>query len=122
MIHFPRCYKFFDFVSRLTRECITPYIPKEDENILEREDKLYGIPLLYDYILDKDGENTIQTVSMCNRYLVDILSDTRNVSEKIVYKFIEILLNNIINKTSTVQSIKLIQSIVKERNSKEFWF
>ena len=111
--------KFFDFVSRLTRECISPYIPKEDENILEREDKLYGIPLLYDYILDKDGENTIQTVSMCNRYLVDILSDTRNVSEQIVYKFIEILLNNIINKTSTVQSIKLIQSIVKERNSKE---
>ena len=67
----------------------------------------------------KNGDNTIQTVSMCNSYLVDILSDTRNVSEQIVYKFLEILLNNIQNKTSTVQSMYLIKAIVRERNSKE---
>ena len=110
--------KFFDFVTRLTQECLTLYEPKEEENILEREDKLYGIPLLYEYMLDKNGENSIQTISMCAEYLTDILSNVKNVSEKIVYKMIEILLCNIQKRTSIVQSMSLIKSIIKKRHSK----
>ena len=111
--------KFFDFVTRLTQESISLYTPKEEENILERKDKLYGIPLLYDYMLDKNGENSIQTVSMCVDCLADILSNVKNVSEKTVLKIIEILLCNIQKKTSIVQSMSLIKSIIKTRHSKE---
>ena len=107
--------KFFDFVTRLTQESISLYTPKEEENILERKDKLYGIPLLYDYMLDKNGENSIQTVSMCVDCLADILSNVKNVSEKTVLKIIEILLCNIQKKTSIVQSMSLIKSIICER-------
>ena len=111
--------KFFDFVTRLTQESISLYTPKEEENILERKDKLYGIPLLYDYMLDKNGENSIQTVSMCVDCLADILSNVKKLSEKTVLKIIEILLCNIQKKTSIVQSMSLIKSIIKTRHSKE---
>ena len=106
--------KFFDFVTRLTQESISLYTPKEEENILERKDKLYGIPLLYDYMLDKNGENSIQTVSMCVDCLADILSNVKKISEKTVLKIIEILLCNIQKKTSIVQSMSLIKSIIRD--------
>lgn len=114
--------KYLEFILRLTDGCISFYVPKEDDNILLQEDKLYGIPLLYGYILDyikeDKKENTLQIVKRSCAYLIQLLRDTTKVSDEVVEKILELLFDNIINKTSTIQSMLLIKGIIKNRDSK----
>jgi ubiquitin C-terminal hydrolase len=98
------------FIKNLTMNCIKLEKGNYKDNLFNQfvNINLYGIPILWNFFLDSEGNNYVEITYQC----LEEIFKTCNLQEEIMMKYLILCLENLHSSKSVVQSLKLFRNLL----------